>query len=91
MLDRLRSFYSRLSPWTRDTLERALSTAAQTFVASVPLSAAVTSLSEKDWGALSAMLLSAGSAAVAAALSFLKARIAKHVGHPDSASLDPRI
>lgn len=91
MIERLKTYFRSLGPWARDTAERAASTAAQTFVASVPISAALAAASSRDYAALQALGWSAGAAALGAALAVLKARVAKRFGDPESASFDPNV
>lgn len=80
--------YSDLPPFVRDTIERASSTAVQTFTATMLASPIVSAVAESDYDAVRSLVVAAAIAGGSSALAVVKAAIARKVGDPESASLD---
>ena len=76
--------FNRPGVWAKDTAERVLSSAAEA-VSAVLVAGAFNLIDLKSWVAVATV---AGTAALA---TFVKSLVAKNVGDPDSASLNPKV
>jgi hypothetical protein len=76
--------FNRPALWAKDTAERVLSSGAEA-VSALLVAGAFNLVDVHSWAALA---VAAGTAALA---TFVKSLVAKNIGNPDSASLNPRV